>query len=300
VAVRVVHAGPLRGALEIARRYATGLETVTRVMLDAGAGFVQLYVEGENRRTDHRLRMAFPLGVRPHRQAADGHFGPVERDIGPRPRSPKGVEQPAPTAPMQRYVSAAAGARGLTVLADGLPEYELLPDGTILVTLLRAFGQMSREDMPERPGHAGWPTPTPDAQCPGPFRARLGVFPNAERDLDERERIERTAERFHARPLALMRRSLLAIPDSVAGPALVGNGLVFSAMKPAESGRGVVLRCYNALTRPLNGEWRVPWPVRSAELARLDETPLAPLDVSPDGAIRFEAPPRAVVTLVLR
>jgi mannosylglycerate hydrolase len=300
-AVRVVHAGPLRGVLEIARRYeATGLETVTRVTLDAGAGFVQLEVEGENRRRDHRLRMAFPLGAKPLRQVADGHFGPVERKVGPPPPMPDGFEQPTAAAPMQRYVSAAAGERGLTVLSDGLPEYELTRDGTILVTLLRAFGQMSRDDMRERPGHAGWPTPTPEAQCLGAFRARLGVFPVEEPELDACERIERMAERFHARPLALMRRSLLSVPGPAAGPALVGEGLVFTAMKPAESGRGVVLRCYNALARLVTGEWHVPWPVRSAELSRLDETPLSALEVSPDGAIQFDAPPRAVVTVLLR
>jgi len=300
VAVRVVHAGPLRAVLEIARRYeATLLETTTRVTLDAGAGFVQIEIEGENRRTDHRLRLAFPPGAKPLREVADGHFGPVERVPGPGPRSPEGIEQPAPTAPMQRWVSAASGERGLTVLSDGLPEYELRADGTLLVTLLRAFGQMSRADLPERPGHAGWPTPTPDAQCLGPFRARLGVFPSTARDLVDLERIERTAERFHARPLAVMRRSLLALPERVAGPALVGEGLVFSAMKPAEAGKGVVLRCYNALGRPVTGEWRVPWPVRSAEVARLDETPLAPLEIA-SGAIRFDAPPRAVVTVLLR
>ena len=301
VAARVVHAGPLRAVLEIARRYdATTLEIVTRATLDAGTGYVQLDVDGTNRRTDHRLRIAFPIGVRPAREVADGLFGPVERTVGPVPPMPDGVEQPAPTAPMQRYVSAAGGARGLTVLTDGLPEYELRPDGTVLVTLLRAFGQMSREDMRERPGHAGWPTPTPDAQCLGPFHARLGLFPCAERDLDERVRIERASERFHARPAAWMRRSLLRGPQRVAGPALAGDGLVFSAMKPAEAGRGVVLRCYNVLARTVAGEWRIPWPVRTAERARLDETPLAPLDVAPDGVIRFSAPARAVVTVLLR
>jgi alpha-mannosidase len=301
VAVRVVHAGPVRAVLEIARRYdATQLDTTTRVTLDAGAGYVQIEIEGVNRRKDHRLRLAFPLGAKPLREVADGHFGPVERVPGPLPPLPSGVEQPAPTAPMQRWVAAARGERGLTVLSDGLPEYEVGSDGTILVTLLRAFGQMSREDMPERPGHAGWPTPTPDAQCLGPFRARLGVFPVEEPELDARERIERTAERFHARPLALMRRSLLAIPEPVAGPTLVGEGLVFSTMKPAESGKGVVLRCYNALAAEAGGEWRIPWPVTSAELARLDETPLSALEVTTAGVIRFDAPPRAVVTHVLR
>ena len=194
----------------------------------------------------------------------------------------------------------ASGARGLTVFTAGLPEYELRRDGTVLVTLLRAFGQMSREDMPERPGHAGWPTPTPDAQCPGPFRARLGVHPHSARAMDELVGIERAAERFHAPPLAAMRRSLLAVPRPVPGPELVGEGLVFSAMKPAEAGRGIVLRCYNALARPVSGAWRLPWRARSAHLVRLDESPLAPLALAADGRVRFDAAPRAVVTVLLR
>ena len=95
-------------------------------------------------------------------------------------------EQPAPTAPMQRYVTAARGERGLTVLTDGLPEYEIQDrrgDPGHAPPRLRA--DVAR-GLPERPGHAGWPTPTPDAQCLGPFHARLGVFPVEEPELDAR------------------------------------------------------------------------------------------------------------------
>jgi len=301
VAVRVLHGGPLRGALEIVRRYeATGLETVTRATLDAGSDLIELEIEGDNRRTDHRLRAAFPLGAAAVRETADGMFGPVERAARPAPATPAGVEQPARTAPMQRYVAVASGTRGLTVLGDGLPEYELRPDGTVLVTLLRAFGQLSREDMPERPGHAGWPTPTPEAQCPGPFRARLGVCPHGARALETLAEIERAAERFHAPPVAAMRRALLEVPAPVRGPELVGEGLVFSAMKPAEAGRGVVLRCYNALPRATAGEWRVPWRVATAHVARLDEAPQGPAELVGEGRIRFHAAARAAVTILVR
>ena len=71
-------------------------------------------------------------------------------------------------------------------------------------------------------------------------------------------------------------------------------------MKPAETGRGIVLRCYNARATPVSGAWRLPFPVRSAQLARLDETPLAPLEVTAEGRVPFEAGPRAVVTVLLR
>jgi len=301
VAVQVVHAGPLRGVLEVVRRYdAAGLVATTRLTLDAGSDVLEIAVEGENRRGDHRLRAAFPLGAPARREVADGLYGPVERHGAKRPAMPRGVEQPAPTAPMQRWVSVASGARGFTVFGTGLPEYELRRDGTVLVTLLRAFGQMSREDMPERPGHAGWPTPTPDAQCLGPFAARLGVCAHGGRALDDLAAVERAAERFHAPPLAAMRRSLLELPRPVAGPELLGEGLVFSAMKPAEAGRGIVLRCYNALAKRVAGAWRLSPRPRSAHLARLDETPIAPLDVAADGRIPFEAAPRAIVTVLVR
>ena len=301
VAVRVVHEGPLRGVLEVVRRYdAIALEAVTRVTLDAGSDVVEIAIEGENRRTDHRLRVTFPLGAPARREVADGLYGPVERHGARRATMPPGVEQPAATSPMQRWVAVAAGARGLAVFGEGLPEYELRRDGTVLVTLLRAFGQMSREDMPERPGHAGWPTPTPDAQCLGPFRARLGVLLHDAKALEGVAAVERAAERFHAPPLAAMRRSLLEVPGALPGPELVGEGLVFSAMKPAETGRGIALRCYNALAKPVAGAWRLPVRARSAHLARLDESPLAPLEVAADGRVPFEAAPRAVVTVLVR
>ena len=38
------------------------------------------------------------------------------------------------------------------------------------LTVFRAIGELSRVDLPERPGHAARPTPTPDAQQLGTHR----------------------------------------------------------------------------------------------------------------------------------
>ena len=100
--------------------------------------------------------------------------------------------------------------------------------------------------------------------------------------------------------MCLMRRASLAVPSAVCGPALAGAGLVFSAMKPAESGHGIVLRCYNATARPSRGEWKVPWPVKSATQCRLDETAISKRKVGRGGLVTFEAGPREVVTILLR
>jgi alpha-mannosidase len=302
VAVRVVHPGPLRGELEIARRFdAADLTLVTRVRLDAGAVHVVLEFAGVNRRDDHRIRAVFPLSERVRRVVADGHFGLVERAPASAVRRPRPGELEAayPTAAMQRYVSVAGARSALTVFADGLPQYEARANGNVLVTLLRACGELSRGDIPERPGHAGWPTATPDGQCRGPFAARLAVMLHGPSALDDHDEIEAAAEAFLAAPWAVMRRALLHLPEPVAGPALSGDALVFSAMKPAEDGGGIMLRCFNARARPIDGAWRVPWTVRSADLCRLDETPLERLQVT-DGLVRFAAGPRAVVSALLR
>src|SRR5207247_1382289 len=79
-------------------------------------------------------------------------------------------EAPVRAAPAHGFVAAASGARGLALLAPGFFEYEWTSRGDLLVTLLRAVGELSRGDLPTRPGHAGWPTSTPLAQCPGRTR----------------------------------------------------------------------------------------------------------------------------------
>jgi alpha-mannosidase len=68
------------------------------------------------------------------------------------------------TAPLQRYVSLFDERKGATVYSDGLAEYEAREDGSVAITLVRAVGELSRNDLPERPGHAGWPAPVPGAQ----------------------------------------------------------------------------------------------------------------------------------------
>src|ERR1044072_316063 len=98
---------------------------------------------------------------------AGSAFGGVERPAVIVDRDSTPNETPVRTAPAQRFVAAGRGNRGLALLAPAFFEYELTPKGDILVTLLRAIGDLSRGDLPTRPGHAAWPTAIPAAQCPG-------------------------------------------------------------------------------------------------------------------------------------
>jgi hypothetical protein len=80
---------------------------------------------------------------------------------------------------------------------------------------------------------------------------------------------------------------------------LAGDGLAFSAAYPAREDGYVVLRCVNRRDVDVAGAWRTRRAVADASLARLDETPLAPLVVR-DRVIAFVVPPQAIVTVVAR
>ena len=232
-----------------------------------------------------------------HRLAPSMHQVVIERlEV---PEEDMRDEQPPPTAPLHRFVSLFAPTEGTTLFSDGLAEYEATDRGELFVTLLRAVGALSRNDLPERPGHAGWPAPTPKAQSIGPFAARLALLLHGGRDADTIDLVERSADDVLLPLEGRTLRSALKIPETLTGAELEGKGLAFSALKESEDGEWIVARCVNLLDEPVDGRWRFGVPIREARLARLNEAALGAL--SPEGpTVPFTAAPRAVVTILLR
>jgi len=302
---RTEHTGPLRGEFALrfrvrdaSRRQARAVaDIVVRLILDAGEPFVRISVDGDNHDRDHRLRVLFRHDVRGGDVWADAAFGPVQR----KPVVPTVVEREMeaapPTAPLHRYVTVADDTRGVTLVSDGLAEYEARDDA-IAVTLVRAVGELSRNDLPERPGHAGWPTPTPGAQCLGPFSAVFAVYLHGPRDAATIDAIEHVAEDVLLPLRGETLRSALALPSPVIGPALEGHGLAVSAIKQSESGQWLVLRCVNLTDETVHGLWRLPFTPVAASLARLDETPTEQIRAAAYG-VAFVATPRATVTILV-
>src|SRR5207248_11252901 len=109
-------------------------------------------------------------------------------DVAQRSTAPRDGSQwlhvAPPTFPSQGWVS----ANGLCVVAPGLNEAEVTPDGTIGITLLRSVGWLSRMDLRTRPSHAGPALPTPGAQCVRDFETDISIFagldPAAARDAE--------------------------------------------------------------------------------------------------------------------
>ena len=304
---KAVHRGPLRGQLAVryrvidatAGRGRADADLTANLMLDAGAQFVRIEIAGDNRRENHRLRVAFTSDIARGDIWADAAFGPVRRERLSIGEAEAAVEHAPPTAPLHRYVSLFDESTGFTLFSDGLAEYEARDNGSLLVTLVRAVGELSRNDLPERPGHAGWPSPTPKAQCLGPFAGSFAVMLHGRRDASTIDAIERTADDVLCPLSGTTIRSSLRCPDPVHGVELHGAGLAFSSLKESENGEWLALRCVNLLDDAVDGSWTVPFDIVDAKLARLDETIVETVAIS-GRRVNFRAAPRGIVTILVR
>jgi mannosylglycerate hydrolase len=203
------------------------------------------------------------------------------------------------TAPLARWVSRRGTDSGMTIISDGLGEYEATADGGIAITLVRSVGALSRNDLPERPGHAGWPVPTPGAQLLGPYRAAFALLPHGPASNDAISEIERAADDALLPLVGTTLTSALHAIEPVAGLSLEGDGLRFLACKDSEDGAWTVLRCVNLVSHGVSGSWRCGWPVGEARASRLDEQPGQALAVR-DGLVEFTLGPSEVGTVLVR
>lgn len=281
MSVRLGATGPLRASVQVRWRWRVGGERIvvrTDLVLDAGAQSLRCDVRGVNGRRHHRLRLCWNTDARGTRAApalvmADAAFGPVKRTSISGVPDAAPFEQPPATSPLHRWLTTCDVMRGATLISDGLAEGEA-HDGQLCVTLVRAIGDLSRSDLPERPGHAGWPAPIPAAQSIGRFRARLalllhGPWSDAIHDL-----IDAEADALLTPLVGESWRDLRTTTSEVAGPELEGEGLRASSICLGADGRSVVLRALNVRGATSLGAWRLPKGQWRARVCRLDGTPL--------------------------
>lgn len=138
-----------------------------------GEAFTRLAITIDNQTPDHRVRLV--IGA----DSGDGAwagvaFGAVHRP----PRlagTEAGLEYDLRTDPARGWVLSGRTA----VLLAGPFEYELTSD-TLCITLLRSVGWLSREDLGNRPGHAGPGIATPGAQMLGRHTIELAIATDVE------------------------------------------------------------------------------------------------------------------------
>ena len=239
------------------------IETTIRHAVDR----FELTTVVENEADDHRLRVLVRGGEGAEEVRAESQFAVVRRPLAPPPRA-EWVEPPVPTA----HTLGAVALDGLVLLTKGIPEYEASEEG-LRLTLLRCVGTISRPSgLPTRPLAAGPDIATPDGQCHGRH-----VFEYA---------LRFDGEELSNAALALASqdyRTDFLRGDPFEPPLELGGGVVFSCLKGAEDGDGLVLRIFNPNETPETVTLSVP-----AQRLRLDESADA------DGGL--ELAPREIAT----
>jgi alpha-mannosidase len=297
---RVVSDGPLCWELEICyrgerpagldgerepRSDSAGLALTTVVRLVRGSDRIELETTVDNAAEDHRLRVVFPVGEAAPPVRAEGQFAIVERPLVPPPPRAPWCEPPDPTG----HAIGAVALGPVALFTRGLPEYEARPGAAgseLCLTLLRCVGIISQPSgaISTRPFGAGPQLATPEGQCLGRHVLEYALRFDAD-ELDD---------------VALLRASqdyrgdFLVVPSGVEfePPLRLEGEVVFSCLKGAEDGDGLVLRVFNPRSEPATA--RILGPV-TVERLRLDESGGSPL---PDSAI--EVGPGEIATLRLR
>jgi mannosylglycerate hydrolase len=142
---------------------------------------VDIHTIVENRALDHRLRVHFPSPFKVSHADYDGHFDVVHRPIDIPIFDSSWVEDPRPEVPQRHFTSVSNEDYGLMVANRGLREAEVFQNphdkSEIALTLLRCVGWLSRNDFPNRKGHAGPALPTPKAQMLGKWSFDYSIIP---------------------------------------------------------------------------------------------------------------------------
>jgi len=300
VECRLLADGPLVWELElqVAAERPAGLDETEPVVLRAvtiarlvrGSRRVEFRTTIDNPARDHRLRATFAVsepdgdGRTPVR--AESAFALVRRPAQPSAPIAEWAEPPDPT----QHTLGVAAVGPLALLTKGLPEYEARPNPAgieLCLTLLRCVGTISKPSgaISTRPIGAGPDVPTPEGQCLGRHELEYALLLGADQ-LDDVELLRESQD---------YRRGFLVIAGTArrfAPPLTLEGEVVFSCLKGAEDGDGLILRCFNPAGSSVLA--RVTGPFELSR-ARLDETGDEP---ACDGAV--ELGPHQIATLRLR
>ncbi|MBL0940147.1 MAG: hypothetical protein IBJ03_14730 [Gemmatimonadaceae bacterium] len=302
--VRLISAGPLRATMRVTwtTRKRSDIRVTTDLSVSAESLVLLCNVRGHVARRDQRLQLVWRNGIPDGAVWADAAFGPVRRV---RPEAPTHSREAVPAGmPMHRWATSANPLAGATLISDGLAEIDV-GDGHMALTLVRSIGELSKADLPERPGHAGWPEHTPEAQCQGEFRANMGMLWHGPMNDDTRARIRDASDDVLLPLIGESWRDLTndTIEPSCqwSGPQLSGEAFEQSAFTVSQfDSEAVILRAVNLTDREAFGAWHMPdagpWQVTPC---RLDETATGETWTS-TGHIPLQASARATLTVRVR
>jgi mannosylglycerate hydrolase len=276
------------------------LDVALTATLYPGLDRVDFIADVTNRARDHRLRAALRTPVVAADAVHDTSFGVLRRPLAP--SEPRGTEDIYPTVPQRTFTAVEGSEFSAALVSRGILEVEARPGPagatTILLTLLRCVGWLSRSDLATRRGGAGPELETPDAQELGEHRFEFAVatFRGSYLDCDLLQRVEAYTSPPRIFSGRCGENESAALLLSCNNPRVI-----FSTARPLARANSYKVRAYSASPTPeiARFAFSASGRARLVDLAGRS-VKRAGLKRSRDGAITFELKPFELVTFEVR
>lgn len=259
----------------------------------------------ENRCMDHRLRVLFPSGARDCIYSlAEGQFDIIRRQIKSVKPTPGNciMEVPPLTHPTQGIIIVKGKTRGLAIATRGLTEYAVKNDGekTIAMTLLRAVGWLSRDDLHTRKYPAGPFIPTPEAQCLDRYVYHYSIIPIVH-DSDENQ-IWSEGYKYKVPPKCceIYPSNNGSLPLTMSLVKVSPDYLKITALKKSENEDILILRLFNITKKKSKVRIVFYNNIEKAYKLNLNEEIQKELDIEKNNSVQFETLPKEIVTIGFR
>ncbi len=317
ISSRIVERGPVRSRIRVSLIFGIPtsldhdraarsdqlekLEIELTATIYAGLERIDFTAEVQNPSRDHRLRVALRTPVVAAEAVHDSSFGVVRRSLDRFEQ--QGTEDIYQTVPHRTFTAIEGCDFSAAMIARGLYEAEVRRDNsgsTILITLLRCVGWLSRSDLATRRGGAGPELETPNAQELGTHRFDFSVatFERSYLDGDLLARIEN----FTAAPRMFAGRGGSASREL----ALIGCDnarVIFSTARPLKGAGAYKVRVFSASSNSERARFSFcdRRRVRVIDLAgRAIRSRQGGLKRSRDGSVTLELKPFEIVTFEVR
>lgn len=276
----------------------TVLPITSRISLAPGIPRIDIQTEIDNTAKDHRLRVHFPAPFAVDEADYDGHYEVVRRLIGVPENTEKWVEQPRPETHQGAFTDVSNGIIGMTIANRGLPEVEVLNNNgstEIAVTLLRAVGWLSRDDMPGRQGHAGPGFETPGGQVQGKSVFNYSIIPHAGNWSAACQQANAFQTELRAIETGIHPGDVPAQGSFISSSS---EAFIISAVKATENGKGWLVRGYNISSDTIQLGLKPLRRFPQAALVNLAEEEESLLPIANDGSVTISAAGHKIVSVM--
>lgn len=273
----------------------TTLVITSWITLKRGSQKVDIKTKVNNTAKNHRLRIAFPTGIKTEYACASGHFTVDKRPVLSAKNTDGKFYPEMQTLPMQHFVDISDGQRGLALLNNCLTEYELANDEKthLYLTLFRSVSNMIL---------TGW-------RCTPTYPQQKGSYLLHQLDYEysiyphdgnfEKGNVYREAEKLNntLMPIQISQHSMGSLPEKLSFFSIEPENLILSAFKKAEDRNSLIMRLFNPLDTQIIGCINLHIPVTEVFLTDMNETRLSELNLTDHHKIPVKVSPHKIITL---